>query len=167
MENPKILVTFGSDNSIYDESNKSWVNYLGEQIPFEKSFHFAIPNLGNDEIARKVLYEISNLLNNNVDSRDLLVGIMWESMDRIQEYSHDKIKSTVVNLEHYLRTQWLLEKFSIKYFMANSHPSAKISERNGIKDDFYVKFLQYGLDYAFWIHANSLYFECLNSNSTI
>ena len=83
-------------------------------------------------------------------------------MSRISEFSNDKIKSTIVNLEHYMRIQWFLERLGIKYFMANSHPSAKISERNGIMDNPYVKFLRYGLDYFFWLQSNSLYIDCQN-----
>lgn len=161
MENPKLLVTFGSDSSIADESNKSWVNYLSERVKFEECLHFALPNIGNDEIARKVLFEISSIIQSKrYESKDILVGIMWEDMSRISEVAHDKIKCTIVNYEHYLRTEMFLKKLQIKYFMTRSHPNAKASERNGMLGEPYVKLLHYGLDYMYWLRTNSLYMFC-------
>jgi len=167
--NPKLLLTFGSDSSISDPTNKSWVDYLADHIKIQESLHFAIPNIGNDEIARKVIYEVSQILKSEkYDCSELLVGIMWEDLSRIVDFTTDKKKCTIVNYEHFLRVQWFLERFGIKFFMCRSHPSAKISEKDEkIINDYYVFFLNHGIDYTYWISSNSLYIHSQNKRISV
>lgn len=160
MKNPKILLTFGSDHSMPNDLNKTWVNYLSEQLPFEQVHHFAEPNVGNDKIARQVILQVSEFCK-TYEREELLVGIMWERMSNIPEYCNDKIMSTIVNLEHYLRVQWFFEIAGIKYFMTGSHMSASTSEKDNIMNDPYVHLYHHGLDFAFWIPCNSMYYWCM------
>lgn len=160
MANPKILLTFGSDSSIPNDLNKTWVNYLSEQIPFEQVHHFAEPNVGNDQISRKIILKVSEFCK-TYERDELLVGIMWENMARIPAYSDDRVMSTIVNLEHYLRIQWFFERAGIKYFMTRSDITASTSEKDNIINDPYVHLYHYGLDYLYWIPTNSIYYWCL------
>lgn len=161
MENPKVLLTFGSNNSLYDPNNKTWTYYLDQILQLEHSKHFAKPNIGNDVIATDVLYHVKEYLK-TYERHELLVGIMWEEIEKLPCYHDDEISRVIANLEYYFMIEMYLKKLNIKYFMTGSHLNTHPSERKGHREHTIIKSLFESIDYTFWLECNSIYMWCLH-----
>ena len=74
----------------------TWSNYLEQKINPSTTIHTGLSCQGNDMISRKVIYNVTKLLEHN-DSKDIVVCIMWSGVDRHSLYSSTEM-SEFVNL---------------------------------------------------------------------
>lgn len=84
-----ILITNGcSFTTSYweNESVKNWPHWLQKKLNCEL-INLAIDGQGNDLIVKQTIYKIANLINDGVNLENILVGIMWTSLSRINFFS--------------------------------------------------------------------------------
>lgn len=88
MKLEKYLITGGCS---FSETISPWIDtwprHLERKLSVYNHISAAMGSQGNDLIARKVIFEIFNLLSNGVKSEDILVGIMWSGPTRSSVYS--------------------------------------------------------------------------------
>lgn len=80
-----ILVSSGCSFSFDDFT---WPTYLAKCLNAEHH-QMGWGSSGNGFISRRAIQKVIELLNNSVDSKDILVGIMWSGPDRIEIYTED------------------------------------------------------------------------------
>jgi hypothetical protein len=84
-----ILISSGCSFS-FDEF--TWPTHLAKYLNAEHH-QMGWGSSGNAFISRRAIQKISELLNNNIDHSQILVGIMWSGPDRIDLYTEDSVVS--------------------------------------------------------------------------
>ena len=94
----KILVSSGCSFSDCFDSSNTWPNHLAKY--FDNHYGLGRGGYGNGYISRSIIYAITNLLK-IVDAKDIHVGIMWSSTERIDlripEYSNTGRIQTLID----------------------------------------------------------------------
>jgi len=80
-----ILVSSGCSFSF---DNFTWPVHLAKYLDAEHH-QMAWGSSGNGFISRRAIQKVIELLNQNIDSREILVGIMWSGSDRVELYTED------------------------------------------------------------------------------
>jgi len=60
-----------------------WVEYF---LQPETAIHLGVSSNGQELISRKLVHTIQKLINQGIDTQDILVGVMWSTEDRKQFY---------------------------------------------------------------------------------
>ena len=79
----------------------TWPIHLSNRLNYDQSIHLGLGCQGNGMISRKVMYAIHNQLKTS-RAEDLLVGIMWSSPSRHEQYVSKKPKF-VKNHDNWMR----------------------------------------------------------------
>ena len=88
----KYLVTGGcSFSECISLHVDTWPRHLARAIPDYTHVSTAISSMGNGLISRRVIAVISDLLSQNVQSSEILVGIMWSGFDRHEVYNTSEL----------------------------------------------------------------------------
>lgn len=75
----KWLVTSGC--SFSDNIDKRWPHFLADSLKLNL-VNYGYGSSGNDYICHSTIFAVNNLLNNNIDSKDITVVVMWSGIDR-------------------------------------------------------------------------------------
>lgn len=67
------------------ENPSTWPEHLSRILKADKSIHLGVSSNGQELISRKAIHTVNQLLE-NTDPNDILVGIMWSTVDRRQFY---------------------------------------------------------------------------------
>lgn len=89
----KHLVTSGCSFSVPGDYTKgtsiqpdTWPEWLDKLICPKKSYHLGVSSNGQELISRKAIHTVQQLLDEGVESKNIIVGIMWSTEDRRQFY---------------------------------------------------------------------------------
>jgi hypothetical protein len=96
MANPNILITAGCSFSTSDGESITWPIHLEKMLKPKIKLHLGQGALGNGMISRRVIHAVTEQLKTH-DSKELLVGIMWSSFNRLELYNKNTIPHHSVN----------------------------------------------------------------------
>lgn len=182
------------------EGKMAWPTYVAKHINVPLN-NFAANGAGNGYISRSIIHAVDAALQ-KLDHNDLLVGIMWSGVNRLENYHsntdkfkfrttyrvidndtgcyvslrpweednytisyiknyYDPIGSSVIALEHILRTQWYLKSIKVKYFMSMFHIAGFPEE--SVMENPNVKHLYNMIDWSNFLPVKNYWDWCVNS----
>lgn len=106
---------FISSGCSFSQDIHTWPFHFAERLGY-KHYPMGLGSNGNEHIARRAIYQINNLLKNNVPTEDMLVGIMWSSANRAQ---------------FYVSSDFVLHRLSKPKISENSHQSWPEEDEQG------------------------------------
>lgn len=74
------LITAGCS---FSTEKTTWTDYLAEHLNVSNAVYMGLASSGNQLIARKAVYAVSQQLATGVEPNDILVGIMWSGPSRM------------------------------------------------------------------------------------
>lgn len=80
----KVLITGGCSFSDPDPWNgeDTWPMHLEKLMPDYKAYHTGAGSHGNGIISRRIIYTVNKCIEEGIDPKDILVGIMWSGPNR-------------------------------------------------------------------------------------
>lgn len=106
---------FISSGCSFTQDPHTWPYHFAEKLGFHH-YPMGIGSNGNDLIARRAIWKVNQLLKNNVDPRNIVVGVMWSAPNRAQFYVDNNI---------------VLHRLSIPKISASTHFSWPENDRHG------------------------------------
>lgn len=83
-----VLITGGcSFSEVRNNPTETWPVHLANILKDYDSVHTGMSSQGNGIISRKVIYEVQKAIQNGLEPRNILVGIMWSSPNRFDIFS--------------------------------------------------------------------------------
>lgn len=88
----KFLVTSGcSFSECITPWLSTWPKQLAKYMPEREHISCGLGSQGNGLISRRLIYNVSKLLSEQVDPKDIFVGVMWSGPDRHDFYLDSEI----------------------------------------------------------------------------
>jgi len=69
----------------------NWPTHVTEEFNW-KLYNVGMGSMGNRLIANRCITKVQKLLNNGINSKDIVVGVMWSGIDRYDLFCHRKDK---------------------------------------------------------------------------
>ena len=89
MKKTKYLIVGGCSFTAY---KGCWPNWLKKYLKNYRLQNTAVGCSDNTLIARKIIYNVNSMLENNYNPENIIVGIMWSGYDRKSFYSDNKFQ---------------------------------------------------------------------------
>jgi hypothetical protein len=76
---------FVSSGCSFTYDNHTWPFHFAKKMKYAH-YPMGLGSNGNEHIARRAIYQVNDLFKNGVESKDIVVGIMWSAANRASFY---------------------------------------------------------------------------------